>query len=97
MLYLLSVILHAPTLGDTSPQKQDEIDDILCDIYRKGPDCFLYLLKTAKLFDNWGEVRKSMLEKTREFIPEPLQKLRDANLIKKGKIWGFYDKTRSQW
>ena len=55
------IILHAPALGDTSPDKQDEVDEILTKIHRDSGKGVLYNLSFAKLFDDWDVKRKDFL------------------------------------
>ena len=51
------IILHAPTLRDTSAEMQEEVDEVVLKIDRVGPKCVLYNLSYARLFDNWESIR----------------------------------------
>jgi hypothetical protein len=46
-------MLHAPSLSDTSAEKQEDVDDILLVMNREGPKCVLYNLSFARMFDDW--------------------------------------------
>ena len=54
-----SVILHAPTLRDTSVDMQEEVDDILPQLNRDGPKCVIYNLSFSRLFNKWASKEDS--------------------------------------
>ena len=51
------IILHAPALRDMSPEKQEEIDEILQMMNREGTKFVLYNMSFARMFDDYEAIR----------------------------------------
>ena len=47
------IILSAPELPDTEPEKQEEVEDMAPKMFRYGPQCVMYNLSFSKLWNDW--------------------------------------------
>ena len=56
------IILSAPELPDTEPEKQEEVEDMAPKMFRYGPQCVIYNLSFSKLWNNCTE-RKNTYSK----------------------------------
>ena len=55
------IIISAPELENTSPERQQDVEDMAPKMYKHGEECVLYLLSFAQVWNDWDESKTKYL------------------------------------
>ena len=55
------MIVSAPELANTTPDRQAEVEDMAVAMINNGPKCVLYNLSFAQVWDEWDNKKTEFL------------------------------------